>query len=182
VLDKIGIAATNQRMEAWGLPNTKINAKVFRGSTTSIAPERTKRFGLGSTSAREMVALLEDLETGKHFRPATKQVILAHLKRCEDKEKFSRLLPAGTVLAHKTGSVSDIRTDAGILYLPDAAVALCVLTQGTRTGAGGRITPATCSVRAWRRKSTSISAVGPKVARPRTAINPSESTSHGTNH
>src|SRR4051812_24978885 len=60
VLDKIGIAATNQRMEAWGLPNTRINAKVFRGSTTSVAPERTKRFGLGSTTGREMVVLLED--------------------------------------------------------------------------------------------------------------------------
>ena len=44
VLDKIGIASTGQRMEAWGLPNTKIYAKSFRGSTTSIDPERSKRF------------------------------------------------------------------------------------------------------------------------------------------
>src|SRR5438105_15618189 len=55
VLDKIGIRATGDRMEAWGFPNTKINAKVYRGSTTSVSPERTKRFGLGSTTAREMV-------------------------------------------------------------------------------------------------------------------------------
>src|SRR5262249_38319807 len=52
VLDKIGIGATAQRMEAWGFPNTKIHAKSFRGSTTSVYPARTKRFGLGSTTAR----------------------------------------------------------------------------------------------------------------------------------
>src|SRR5262249_26492528 len=29
VLDKIGIDSTAKRMDAWGFPNTKINAKVF---------------------------------------------------------------------------------------------------------------------------------------------------------
>src|ERR1043166_5991695 len=31
VLDKIGIASTGKRMETWGFPNSKINAKVFKG-------------------------------------------------------------------------------------------------------------------------------------------------------
>src|SRR5207253_858600 len=49
VLDKVGIREVNKRMEAWGCPNTKINAKVFRGSTTSVDPARTDKYGLGST-------------------------------------------------------------------------------------------------------------------------------------
>jgi beta-lactamase class A len=129
VLDKIGVMPVNQRMEAWGYPNTKINAKVFRGSTTSVAPERTKKYGLGSTTAREMVALLEDLEACKHCRPVVKQIMIGHLRKCDDKDKFPRLLPDGADLAHKTGSVSNARTDAGIMYLPGGAVALCVLTN-----------------------------------------------------
>ena len=32
-------------------------------------------------------------------------------------------------MAHKTGSVSDARTDAGILYLANGPVAVCVLTD-----------------------------------------------------
>src|SRR5262245_52443528 len=129
VLDKTGIIPVNQRMEAWGYPNTKINAKVYRGSTTSVAPERTKKYGLGSTTAREMVALLEDLETCKHCRPVVKQIILGHLRKCDDKDKFPRFLPDGVDIPHKTGSVSKARTDAGIMYLPGGAVALCVLTD-----------------------------------------------------
>jgi beta-lactamase class A len=129
VLDKIGIMPVNKRMEAWGYPNTKINAKSFRGSTTSVAPERTKKYGLGSTTAREMVALLEDLETCKHCRPVVKQIILGHLRKCDDKDKFTRFLPDTVDLPHKTGSVSNARTDAGIMYLPSGAIVLCVLTN-----------------------------------------------------
>jgi beta-lactamase class A len=130
VLDHIGIAATARRMEAWGFPNTKIHAKVFRGSTTSIFPDRTKRFGLGSTTAREMVELLARMHAGKLVSASACEAMLKHLKKCDDKDKFTRFLPAGTVVAHKTGSVDDVRTDAGILYLKSGPVALCVLTAG----------------------------------------------------
>ena len=129
VLDEIGIPSTNLRMEKLGFKHTKINAKVYKGSTTSIDPERTKKFGLGSTTAREMVQLLERIEAGKVVSPEACQEMIAHLKACDDKEKMTRLLPAGTIVAHKTGSVNASKTDAGILYLKSGPVALCVLTD-----------------------------------------------------
>jgi beta-lactamase class A len=129
VLDKIGIAATSKRMQAWGFPNTRINAKVFLGKTTSMDPARTKRFGLGSTTAREMIGLLDKLHSGKLVSAKACQAMLDHLKKCDDKDKMPRFLPEGLVVAHKTGTVSNARTDAGILYLPDGPVAVCVLTS-----------------------------------------------------
>jgi beta-lactamase class A len=129
VLDKIGIGATAERMEAWGFPNTKIHAKSFRGSTTSVFPERTKRFGLGSTTAHEMVEILARLHAGKLVSPEACKEMLALLRQCEDNAKFPRFLPESVKVAHKTGSVSNARTDAGILYLPSGPVALCVLTD-----------------------------------------------------
>src|SRR5713226_2111325 len=78
VLDKIGIGATAKRMEAWGYPNTKIHAKSFRGDTTSVFPERTKRFGLGSTTAWEMVAILEKLHDGKFVSAEACKEMLEH--------------------------------------------------------------------------------------------------------
>ena len=128
VLDKIGIASTGKRMAEWGCPNTKINAKVFKGSTTSIDPERTKKFGLGSTTAREAVQLLEKLHQGKIANPEACKEMIGHLKKCEDKTKIKRFLPEKIEVAHKTGSVSDAKTDAGIMYLPGGPVAICVLT------------------------------------------------------
>ena len=129
VLDQIGIPSTNVRMEKLGLKNTRINAKVFKGSATSIDPAATKKYGLGSTTAREMVQLLELIESNKVVSPSACQEMLGHLKACDDKEKMTRFLPPGTVVAHKTGSVNASKTDAGIIYLKDGPVALCVLTD-----------------------------------------------------
>jgi beta-lactamase class A len=129
VLDKIGIGATAKRMEAWGFPNTKIHAKSYRGSTTSVFPERTKHFGLGSTTAREMVEILTRLQGGQLVNPDACEKMLKLLGQCEDNAKFPRFLPENIHVAHKTGSVSDARTDAGILYLPNGPVAVCVLTD-----------------------------------------------------
>jgi D-alanyl-D-alanine carboxypeptidase (penicillin-binding protein 5/6) len=42
--------------------------------------------------------------------------------------KSPRLLPKGTKVAHKTGSVNDTRTDAGIMETPSGPIAFCVLT------------------------------------------------------
>src|SRR5690606_32185496 len=64
--------------------------------------------------------------------PAACEEMIGHLLRCEDRHKFRKLLPAGTKVAYKTGSVSNARTAAGLLETPQGTVALCVLTNGTR--------------------------------------------------
>jgi beta-lactamase class A len=130
VLDRVGIASVNKRMADWGLKETRLNAKVFRGSSTSVDPARTKKYGLGSTTAREMVALFEELGTGEKLRPALKQAVLGHLSKNDDKDKFGRLQLPGVRVAHKDGYVTAARTDAGILFTPAGALVVCVLTDG----------------------------------------------------
>lgn len=129
VLDKIGIKAVNERMADLGLKETRINAKVFKGSTTSVDPVRTKHYGLGSTTAKEMLKLVELLHKGELVSAEASKAMLDHMKKCDDKDKFSRFLPKGATVAHKTGSVSNARTDAGILTFKGGPVALVVLTN-----------------------------------------------------
>ena len=76
-----------------------------------------------------MIGLLEEIHRGKRISDEARAAMLEHLKHCDDRDKFTRLLPAGTVVAHKTGAVERVRTDAGLMYLPDGSVALCVLTS-----------------------------------------------------
>ena len=128
VVDKIGLPATAARMEALGFPNTKLHSKVYKRET-SVFPERSEKFGLGSTTAGEMIGLLEQLHSEKLVSPEASKAMLEHLKKCDDQDKFSRFLPAGTVIAHKTGSVNESRTDAGIIYSVSGPIALCVLTS-----------------------------------------------------
>jgi beta-lactamase class A len=128
VLDRIGIPSTAATMESLGYPETKIHSKVYRRDT-SVFPERSVKYGLGSTTANEMVRLLEALDHEQLVSPAASRAMLGHLKTCDDREKFPRFLPPGTALAFKTGSVDASRTAAGLLLDKSTGpIALCVLT------------------------------------------------------
>jgi beta-lactamase class A len=128
VLDQIGIRSTADTMERMGYLNTKVHAKSFRRDT-SVFPERSKRFGLGSTTANDMVRLLEALHKKELVNPEDSAEMIEHLRKCDDKDKFPRFLPPGTPLAFKTGSVDDIRTAAGLLETKAGTIALCVLSE-----------------------------------------------------
>lgn len=127
VLDQIGIGATAATMEAMGYPHTKIHSKVYRRDT-SVFPERSKQFGLGSTTAAEMVRLFAALDARELVSVEASVAMRKHLLACDDKDKFPRFLPPGTKIAFKTGSVDAARTAAGIIETPAGPVTLCVLT------------------------------------------------------
>ena len=129
VLDEIGIGSTAALMEKLGYPNTKLHSKVFNRAS-SVFPERSKEFGLGSTTAAEMVRLFESLHKKELVSPEASAAMLKHLEACDDVDKFPRFLPPKTKIAFKTGSVEAARTAAGIIATPGGPVAVCVLTDG----------------------------------------------------
>jgi serine-type D-Ala-D-Ala carboxypeptidase (penicillin-binding protein 5/6) len=128
VIDKIGLPATDQRMASLGCKETQLNSKVFRRDT-SISPERSQLYGLGSTTANEMLGLVERLYKHELVSKEASDQMIEHLYACEDKIKVPRLLPIGTRVAHKTGSVSQSRTDAGFIDSPAGPIAFCILTN-----------------------------------------------------
>jgi beta-lactamase class A len=127
VLDAIGIGATAATMNKLGYANTKIHSKVFRRDT-SVFPDRSKQFGLGSTTADEMIRLCQALYRKELVSARACDEMTEHLRACDDKDKFPRFLPPGVKVAFKTGSLEDTRTAAGIIEWPKGPVALCVLS------------------------------------------------------
>jgi hypothetical protein len=77
----------------------------------------------------EMVRLCEAVYRKQIVSPEASEAMLGHLRACEDKDKFPRLLPPGTKVAFKTGSLEETRTAAGIIECPGGPVALCVMTS-----------------------------------------------------
>lgn len=128
VIDQVKLPTTTKHMKALDLLNTQLHSKVYRGDT-SIAPERSREFGLGSTTASEMVELLAMLHAGDLGDEASTQEMLDHLRSCDDRTKIPRFLDRSIEVAHKTGAVSNCRTDAGILFTTSGPVAVCVLTN-----------------------------------------------------
>lgn len=128
VLDQIGIGSVAKTMTEMGLPETQIHSKVFRRDT-SIAIERSQKYGLGSTTAKDMVALLGKLHHKTLLKNESCDAILAHLLTCDDKSKIARRLPPGVKFFHKTGAVNECRTDAGLMATPKGMIAIAILTN-----------------------------------------------------
>jgi beta-lactamase class A len=128
VLDEIGLEATSKYMTTLGCPNTWVHSKVYKRET-SIAMDRSVKFGLGSTSSDEMIILLQLLHDKKLVSPEASKEMYAHLLTCDDTKKFPKFLPFGTKIAFKTGSVNASRTAAGIIETKSGPIALSVMTD-----------------------------------------------------
>jgi D-alanyl-D-alanine carboxypeptidase (penicillin-binding protein 5/6) len=127
VIDQVGIKPVAELMEKLGCPETKLNSQVFRRDT-SVFPDRSKKYGLGSTTAADMVKLLEKLHAGELVSKEASKKMLGHMYACDDKLKFRRYLPTAKI-AHKSGSVNTTRCEAGLIDCPDGPIALCVMTD-----------------------------------------------------
>ena len=122
LIERVGVEnvkATVKRLGADGM-------KVLRGVEDNKAFEK----GLNNeTTARGLLILFEKLATGKAVSAASDGEMIEVLKR----QTFNDAIPAGTApgttVAHKTGSITRIQHDAGIVYAARPYV-LVVLVRG----------------------------------------------------
>lgn len=128
LLDKVPMRAVWATMDSLGLPHTRIHSKTFLRST-SVAMDSSVKYGLGVTTPDETVRLFALLHEGRAVSPRMDSLALSILRGNEDWNKLVRWLPDGAAAAHKSGDVDQSRNDCGILYGPDAPVAVCVMTR-----------------------------------------------------
>ena len=105
-----------------------IRDRVYRRDV-SVFPERSVKYGLGSTTAGDMVSILERLLKGELANEESTKAMIAHLRSNQDKDTFSKLLPRGTKYGYKGGSVDKVRTAAGFIDLEGGPLFVSVLTS-----------------------------------------------------
>ncbi len=101
---------------------------VLRGVEDILA----YRAGLNNTTtARDLGVIFEAIYENRAASPESCREMLEILSRQRFNEGIPAGLPAGTRVAHKTGSITAIRHDGGIVYTEDGkAFVLVVLTKG----------------------------------------------------
>jgi len=114
LIDLLGFERINQTASVLGLTATRLGRKF------SSSPQR-KRIALNHTCAGDLAAIALDMTHGaRDGRSATVsqagcRQMLAFLSDQEDHTKIGRGLPRNTRLANKTGEVSHVRNDVGIV-------------------------------------------------------------------
>lgn len=127
VLDKITADSVNDFMDRLGLSQTRSLRKVFGGGDSKAnADARLKLFGLGVSSPRDMVKLLEMLEKGEVVSKDASNEMLAILRRQQYKDGIGRGLPDTIPSASKSGSLDRLRSDVGIIYTRRGRIAMAI--------------------------------------------------------
>jgi len=126
VLDFLGIDTVNARMESLGLHQTRVLRKAFGGGTSRAGEDPAlKPYGLGVTTPREMVTLLEKLERGEVISREASQAMLALMKREQMHDGIGRTLN-GVEMATKSGALDQLRSNVGIIYTKRGRIAMAI--------------------------------------------------------
>ncbi|MGH9905558.1 MAG: serine hydrolase, partial [Pyrinomonadaceae bacterium] len=116
VIDKLTADAINGRMESLGIKETRLMRRVFGGGESIEGrKEDNKRFGLGRTTPREMVMLVEKLERGEIISPTASKEMIELMKREQGTNGIWRAEWKVTK-ATKSGALDALRSNVGILY------------------------------------------------------------------
>ena len=138
ILERFTADAVNAYLDRIGLRTTRSLRKV-RGdgaqlkspsgwSAAGKLPENQK-YGLGVSTPRDMVTILEKLAKGEIVSPQASEEIIAILKRNQDSTAIRRRA-AGMPVANKTGSLDALRSDVGIVWSKGGRIAMAITVEG----------------------------------------------------
>ena len=112
------------------------------GDQRKQAGERFNQDPRDTSQPNAMAALLEKIYHRQLHKPETAALLLDILYRCQTGDaRIKGMLPPGTEVAHKTGSIGGTINDVGILNLPDNAghvVLALFVKQGSKSEASER--------------------------------------------
>lgn len=124
VINQTGITPVNARMRKLGLMHTKLFSYVFHARHPET-PE-AKEYGLGMTTANDMVSLLTMIQEHQILTPAACDHMLKILSKQRALDAFPRYTSnmPGVTWDHKTGALNTLRNDVGIAETPAGPIVL----------------------------------------------------------
>jgi beta-lactamase class A len=143
LLDLVGLDVLQRTIDSFGLDGIDLR----RGVEDELAFEH----GINNrVTANGLVGLLRLIGEGRAFSPVLSQQMLDILHDQHFKSGIPAGLPREARVAHKTGEISTIAHDAGLVYLPDRKpYAIAVLTEWDPSTGGRSATIAAASYLAY---------------------------------
>jgi beta-lactamase class A len=94
--------------------------RIDRNIASLLADRRDLRDVRDSSTPKAMVELLKRIDSGALLKPQSRNYLLDLMARCQTgKNRIRGMLPEGTLVQHKTGTLSNYASDVGFITLPN---------------------------------------------------------------
>ncbi|HEY7913825.1 MAG TPA: class A beta-lactamase [Blastocatellia bacterium] len=120
--------------EKWTPATWMLLAAAVKPEDRAAAAKRFDADPRDTSTPDAMARLLERIQRKDLLKQNSGELLLDILRRCKTGEaRLKGLLPQGTVVAHKTGTIGGTTNDVGIITLPDGAghVAIAVFVKAS---------------------------------------------------
>ena len=108
------------RIQEWLDQREITGLRIDRNISQLLAAKRDLWDIRDSSSPKAMVELLRRLDNGSLLRPQGKAYLLRLMAQCATgKNRMRALLPSGTPVEHKTGTLNGYSSDVGFITLPN---------------------------------------------------------------
>lgn len=132
LLDLVGVEAVQRTLDQFGIEGIDVR----RG----VEDERAFEHGINNrVTARGLSSLLRLIVEGRAFTPELSEGMLDILHAQEFRSGIPAQLPKGARVANKTGEISTIAHDAGVVYPPDRGPYVVVVLTEWDPEAGRRM-------------------------------------------
>ncbi|MEO8546778.1 MAG: serine hydrolase [Sphingomicrobium sp.] len=121
-----------QAVHDWLQQNGMTGVRVDRTIAQLLSARRDLWDQRDSSTPQAMVELLGRIYKAELIKPQSRDYLMGLMSRCETgKNRMSALLPIGTLVEHKTGTLTGLTDDVGFITLPDGRrIAVAIFTRG----------------------------------------------------
>jgi beta-lactamase class A len=123
--DRLGVNNVNGMLNGLGLSKTRLRRKMIDLAAARRGDENV-------STPREMVSLLDAVHKGKILNKKMTAAFVTQLSTLKKNSYLSTLLPDGVQVADKPGDLDAVRTDSGIVFVPNRPFAVSVMTAWDR--------------------------------------------------
>ena len=116
----------------WLSQNGVRGVRVDRTIAQLLAAKRDLWDTRDSSTPKAMVDLLRRIYKGELISPTSRNYLLSVMAKCHTgRNRMKSMLPAGTPVEHKTGTLNGLADDVGFISMPDGhRIAVAIFTRG----------------------------------------------------
>jgi len=108
------------KIQSWLEQRNVTGLRIDRNIADLLASKRDLWDVRDSASPKAMLELLRRIDNGTLLKPQSKAYLLRLMAQCQTgKNRMRYLLPAGTPVEHKTGTLTGLTSDVGFITLPN---------------------------------------------------------------